>query len=101
MRFYGETLGLPLLPRPAFNFPGAWYALGAQELHLIVDTTNYDERRTSHFALLVTDAVAAHAELTRRGVTGMQGPGLRPDGVIQVYLRDPDGNQIEITSPPV
>ena len=33
--FYGEVLGLPLLPRPELGFPGAWLRIGAQELHLI------------------------------------------------------------------
>ena len=33
MEFYGETLGLELIERPAFDFPGAWYRLGeAQEI---------------------------------------------------------------------
>jgi len=37
IHFYGEIIGLPPLPRPNFNFPGAWFAFGMQELHLIED----------------------------------------------------------------
>ena len=34
--FYREVLRLVPIPRPAFDFPGAWFQLGAvQELHLI------------------------------------------------------------------
>jgi len=28
-RFYREVLGLQEIARPAFNFPGAWFQLGA------------------------------------------------------------------------
>lgn len=99
MRFYGETLGLPLLPRPDFGFDGAWYALGSQELHLIIDTEHRDDPRHSvHFALLVEDAFAAHAELQRHGVTIASKPAPRPDGAVQVFFRDPDGYLIEMVS---
>ncbi|MBC7807682.1 MAG: VOC family protein [Akkermansiaceae bacterium] len=98
-RFYGETLGLPLLPRPDFGFDGAWYALGTQELHLIIDTEHRDDPRHSvHLALLVGDAVAAHTELERRGVSIVSKPNPRPDGAVQVFFRDPDGYLIEMVS---
>ena len=36
--FYRDTLKLPIMDRPAFDFPGAWFRLGKdQELHLIGD----------------------------------------------------------------
>lgn len=99
IRFYGETLGLPLLPRPDFGFDGAWFALGSQELHLIIDTEHRDDPRHSvHFALSVADAYAAYEELVRRGVTITSRPAPRPDGAIQVFFRDPDGYLIEMVS---
>jgi catechol 2,3-dioxygenase-like lactoylglutathione lyase family enzyme len=98
-RFYGETLELPPLPRPDFGFDGAWYALGAQELHLIIDTEHQGEPRHSvHFALEVADAYSAHAELERRGVPIVHKPNPRPDGAVQVFFRDPDGYLIEMVS---
>ena len=34
--FYGGFLGLPEMPRPIFDFPGAWFALAnGQELHIV------------------------------------------------------------------
>ena len=34
--FYANVLQLTPLPRPGFDFPGAWFLLGAvQELHII------------------------------------------------------------------
>ena len=97
IRFYAEILGLPRIPRPAFDFPGAWFALGRQELHLIADPDLTEARRRHHhFALLVDDAYAAKAELVKKGVTGLEGPSLRPDGPLQLFFHDPDGYRIEM-----
>ena len=97
IRFYGEMLGLRQIPRPAFDFPGAWFALGNQELHLIADPgLDPAKRRHHHFALLVDDAYAAKAELMEKGLTGLEGPSPRPDGPMQLFFHDPDGYRIEL-----
>jgi len=97
--FYGDILGLPRLPRPDFNFGGAWFAFGTQELHLIEDTSlGIAERLPVHFALKVADAYAAHTELSKRGVTIVGGPAPRPDGAVQVFFTDPDGYVFEMVS---
>lgn len=97
IHFYGQVLGLTQIPRPAFDFPGAWFALGSQELHLIADP-NIDpaSRRHHHFALLVDDTYAAKEELTSRGITEFRGPAPRPDGPLQLFFNDPDGYVIEL-----
>lgn len=101
VHFYGEVLGLPSMARPAFDFAGAWFALGTQELHLIEDTQNQDkERHSLHIAFLVEDAAACAEALRERGMTDMRGPTRRPDGAIQVFLSDPDGYLLEIVSRP-
>ncbi len=99
IRFYGEVLELAPLPRPAFNFPGAWFRLGAsQELHLI---GNRQEDlvflKRHHFALKVKSAREAEAFLQRKGVA-FTGPKPRPDGAMQIFLQDPDGYFIELFS---
>lgn len=97
MRFYGDILGLPALPRPDFPFGGAWYALGTQELHLIVDETLApDERHHGHFALRVPDGFAARQILEDAGILGARGPAPRPDGALQVFVTDPDGHLVEL-----
>jgi catechol 2,3-dioxygenase-like lactoylglutathione lyase family enzyme len=99
IHFYGEILGLPQIPRPAFGFPGAWFALGNQELHLIADPDlDPARRRHHHFALLVDDSFAAREELAAKGVTGLEGPAPRPDGPMQLFFHDPDGYRIEMYS---
>ena len=98
--FYQNVLGLPLIPRPAFNFPGAWFALGTQELHLISDETLEEgSREHHHFALLIDDADAAKAELAAKGMTEFRGPAPRPDGAVQLFIVDPDGYRIELCTP--
>jgi lactoylglutathione lyase len=98
-RFYRDGLGLPVIARPNFDFPGAWFRLGRQqELHLIggrlrgpVD----DHSRGGHVALQVADVIAAAAELTGKGLR-FRGPGPRPDGARQIFLEDPDGHLVEL-----
>lgn len=97
MHFYGEILELPQIPRPAFSFPGAWYALGNQELHLIHDPElKPDTRRHHHFALRVDDAFVARVLLEQKGLTEFRGPSPRPDGPMQLFILDPDGYSIEL-----
>ena len=100
--FYERVLRLEALPRPAFDFPGAWFRLGtSQELHLIGDraTPVVSSNRGNHFALRVDDieawqnhlhTVAADAAPKKR----------RPDGAWQIFLRDPDGHVIELFTGP-
>jgi lactoylglutathione lyase len=101
IRFYGDVLGLRRLPRPAFDFPGAWFALGAQELHLAANEPIPSGTRTHHhFALWVDDPAAARRELEAKGWTKLRGPKARPDGVQQLFVTDPDGYILELMSAP-
>src|SRR5436190_6189436 len=85
-RFYRDVLGLPEIARPAFDFDGAWFALGKQELHLILETSlPPGDRHHHHFAVRVDDPVAAKALLEKRGLTRFEGPKRRPDGAIQLF----------------
>src|SRR5262249_24033575 len=57
-KFYYEVLRLEAIPRPAFDFPGAWFRLGTQqELHLIAGRDEPFSQRNpnNHFALRVVD----------------------------------------------
>jgi catechol 2,3-dioxygenase-like lactoylglutathione lyase family enzyme len=97
--FYGRALGLPVLPRPAFDFPGAWFRIGAgQELHLIGERLSGpvdDDSRGGHFAMKVPDIDAAAAHL-RAQALAFRGPLRRPDGAKQIFLEDPDGHVVEL-----
>lgn len=96
--FYRDVLQLEAMPRPAFDFPGAWFRLGeTQELHLIGnrDQDVHSKSRGTHWALLVDDMDAWEARFQKLGV--QYAPRrTRPDGAFQIYVADPDGYWIEL-----
>ncbi len=102
--FYGDVLGLRELPRPAFTFAGAWYAVGDRQLHLIVRPAATTLRGTvaidpgdGHVALRVGSYRDAVAYLHARGVACREFPtNVTPWP--QVFVADPDGNQIELNA---
>jgi catechol 2,3-dioxygenase-like lactoylglutathione lyase family enzyme len=100
--FYSRVLMLKPLPRPAFSFPGAWFALGpGQELHLIGDEQypSQTPHRGNHFALLIEDAPGWLAHLHACGLIHTR-IKTRPDGALQIFLADPDGHFIELCTVP-
>ena len=94
--FYGTVLELQSIPRPDFNFPGAWFRLGArQELHLIGNRTEVlKTNKRHHFALKVKSIAETERFLKHKRVS-YSGPKPRPDGAIQIFFQDPDGYNIE------
>jgi catechol 2,3-dioxygenase-like lactoylglutathione lyase family enzyme len=93
--FYMRVLGLREIDRPRFNFGGTWFAIGDQELHIVVqpnlgDPAFSDDR---HIALGVTDFDGVPAKLEALGIPYRHGtsPARR-----QIFFRDPDGNLIEL-----
>jgi lactoylglutathione lyase len=100
--FYQRVLQLPPMPRPAFDFPGAWFRLGTnQELHLIGERGEpvISSGRSNHFALMVEDLSAWEKHLQKVGADFRQKKP-RPDGAWQIFVRDPDGHAIELFTPP-
>jgi len=100
--FYLEVLELEPIPRPAFNFPGAWFRLGTnQELHLIANHGEpfFQSHDRNHFALRADDLDAWERHLEKMGAD-FAVKKQRPDGAWQVFLRDPDGHVIELFTPP-
>jgi catechol 2,3-dioxygenase-like lactoylglutathione lyase family enzyme len=99
--FYGETLGLEELARPAGaeKFPGAWYRLGSSELHVFEqpDFQPHAGAIGPHIALHTADFDATVQQLRGRGCDFTFGPGRGPDGIARVIVRDPTGNVVEIT----
>ena len=101
-RFYGDVLGLPELERPPFDFPGAWYALGDRQLHLIAHThprtlrgTTEVDSRDGHLALRVADFDAALERLRGHGIL-IKESRANITQWSQLYITDPDGNVIEL-----
>jgi glyoxylase I family protein len=113
-RFYLEILGLPEIARPNFNFPGAWFQVGAnQQLHLIVYEGGTFRggkgvgTRDNHFAVRVRSYRAAVEFLRSKGYDedaaplDLQRMVLQPHataGFPQIYITDPDRHIIEINA---
>jgi catechol 2,3-dioxygenase-like lactoylglutathione lyase family enzyme len=97
--FYHILLKFPLLTRPAFDFPGAWLDIGDnRQLHLIqverlerIDSGS----RALHFAFQTNAIDLWKSELVTFGLT-IAKDTIRPDGVRQLFLFDPDGYCIEL-----
>jgi catechol 2,3-dioxygenase-like lactoylglutathione lyase family enzyme len=100
--FYSGVLGLQEIARPAFDFDGAWYALGDRQLHLIVHpparalrNTCQIDSRDAHFALRISSYDAALKHLKAHGVAVRERPQ-NPTPWAQLHITDPDGNGIEL-----
>ena len=91
-QFYEDILGLNPAPRPELGLPGAWYALGAGQLHLIqcdqemggIDPTH------PHCAIRVDDLDAIRRQLKAACIEMLDFGGT------QLWVLDPDGNTIEL-----
>ncbi len=95
-RFYGSILGLEELPKPAgTRKSGAWYQIGAAQLHLSVEAEANGRLSTRHVCFIVSDLNAAEKRLHDSGVEIIPDERPRPDSP-RFYVRDPGGNQIEI-----
>lgn len=97
LRFWVDVVGLEPLPRPDFDFGGAWLAAGAQQLHLLA-IGRVPPDGGQHFAVGVDDLDAAIAELRSAGVR-VSDPSALPTGARQAFCHDPDGNRLELHQP--
>ena len=97
--FYENVLGLRALPRPDLGFPGRWYDLNnGHQLHLMsvaeMPTHADPPRHVRHIALDIADAQATEQQLREMGIVVNYGSGRA--GNPQLFIRDPDGNTIEL-----
>ncbi len=91
--FYVDVLGMELLPRPDFGFPGAWLRSGGQEVHLIgIDSG--PSPKEQHFAFKVADLAQARQALEDAGLKCSKPVELA--GICrQAFTHDPSGNMVE------
>jgi catechol 2,3-dioxygenase-like lactoylglutathione lyase family enzyme len=103
VRFYTEVLGMEEIDTYTFAFPVQYLALGEQQLHIF-------ERRTEapqfhHIGLDVDrfeEAYLKAKELELHDDTAFFSDIYElPDGRVQMYLRDPAGNLVELDWPDV
>jgi YD repeat-containing protein len=103
-RFYEELFGMRRLPTPKFQQPVLWLALGDQQLHLL-QRQDVEAPRAHHLALDVDDFDAVYRAAKERGLldgdTWNRPARYHPAGWVQMYIRDPSGNLVEIDWPDV
>ena len=97
--FYGEVLGLREGPRPPFEIGGAWLYCGQRAAVHLVEVSRRpraEEPAIEHFAFRATGLRAFLDRLVARAIN--HEISVVPEWELrQVFLRDPDGNHIEVT----
>lgn len=103
VRFYMELFGMRPIPTPNFGFPVQWLRIGDLQLHLF----KRDEPgpRFHHFGITVDDFNAVYRKAKALGALDSRtyGHHIRelPGGCVQLYVRDPGGNLVEVDWPDV
>ena len=100
LRFYVDVLGLEPIPTPNFGFPVQWLRAGDGQLHLFnrpVPAPAYH-----HFGVTVDDLPAVYERALAHGCLDedtFSGSLVElPGDTIQLYLRDPAGNLLEVNA---
>jgi catechol 2,3-dioxygenase-like lactoylglutathione lyase family enzyme len=100
-RFYRDLFGMEEVPSPDFPFPVRWLKVGILQLHLFLS----DETAPSghHFGLDVDDFEAVYLRAKKMDAQVAEGYFSKvyelSDGAVQLYLRDPAGNMVEVNHP--
>jgi len=102
--FYENVLRLEALETPwGPTAPIRFFSIGGdRQLHVGVTTKTIEPDKNAHFAFAVRGFEAYLRFLRDEGIEYSNFPGssnepqVRPDGIRQIYLQDPDGNWIEI-----
>ena len=115
-RFYCDLLGLEVMPRPDFPFPGYWLGVGGKvQVHMGGDGipgqaeiylgTRPDSARDNsgvvdHIAFRATDP-AAMLERLRAAGQAVRPRYFAEIQLVQLFVADPDGLMIELNFPGV
>lgn len=101
--FYRDILQLPVIERPDLGFPGAWFGVEGQQIHLLelpnpdpVDGRPPHGGRDRHVAFVTQELDAVIARLEAVGIAYTRSRS----GRTAVFCRDPDGNGIELIAAP-
>jgi lactoylglutathione lyase len=100
--FYEKELGLEPLPAFLFDYPTAFFKFNdQQQLHL----TEWEDVHSfrGHICVQVDDINTLFFRMKALGIIDIQPWGKvrrLPDGAIQMFVRDPSGNLVELSSDP-
>jgi catechol 2,3-dioxygenase-like lactoylglutathione lyase family enzyme len=96
--FYHEVFGFVPIPAPNFGSPVRWLRIGDLQLHLF--SRESTAATYHHFGVEVDDLAQVLERARRRDALDGEVYGrlltLLPDGAVQLYVRDPAGNLVEV-----
>ena len=101
VRFYQEVFGAERVPTPNFGFPVAWLQIGEQQIHLF-QRPGTEAPPFHHLSFDVDDFEAVYLKAQELGCLHEEDGALvreHPAGWVQMYLRDPSGNLVEVDWP--
>lgn len=106
--FYHRVMLLDTIPEPFHDRSHIWFGIGPTEhyqLHVVAGAkADVPHDENIHLAFTVPDLAAFARHLDAMGVKygnwnqTSKTPQSRPDGVQQIYLRDPDGYWLEVNN---
>ena len=103
VRFYVEVLGMEPIPTYGFAFPVQYLRLGDLQLHLFERDT--EAPAFHHIGINVDDFEGAYRRAKELGIlereSFFEDMYELPDGSVQMYIRDPAGNLVELDWPDV
>jgi lactoylglutathione lyase len=104
-KFYMQTLGLDSIAEPFHDHKHLWLNIGSGSLHIIEGATKKKEYyQNNHICLSTNDFDGLKNVLEKNKISWMDAQGQiglttkRPDGILQIWIQDPDGYNIEINN---
>jgi catechol 2,3-dioxygenase-like lactoylglutathione lyase family enzyme len=99
-RFYAQLVGAERVDSPNFGTPVRWLRIGNVQIHLLQGEDGGGG--AGHFGITVDDLARVYARAHALGALEPAANGHHlwelPDGVVQLYLRDPSGNLLEVNA---
>jgi lactoylglutathione lyase len=104
--FYTNIIGLTVIPEPFHDGKHTWFRIGEHsQLHLIEGAAGISEHtKNSHLCFSVGSMEDFIKVLNKNNILFESAAGAaggittRPDGIKQIYFKDPDGYWIEINN---
>ena len=99
-RFYVELVGAERVDTPNLGTPVRWLRVGDVQIHLLQNGSRGGG--AGHFGITVDEIVSVYERARALGAFDSTVNGHYfwelPDGVVQLYVRDPSGNLVEVNA---
>lgn len=104
--FYKDIISLTVIPEPFHDGKHTWFKIGEHsQLHLIKGATSVvPHEKDAHLCFSVSSMDAFISNLNKNNIPYESWLGIsneitvRPDGVKQIYFKDPEGYWVEINN---